>query len=115
MAVFLTNDVTPAGGADTRIESGKIIPFHQLSRCCDVENPIAVARKFPRGFQHAPRPWMNVHWFMKRITVYARNLAFPIVKTHQPLDLLDGGKCRLDSTLHISSVESRRLNFHKRA
>src|SRR5215472_13407807 len=115
MVVFFKNDVAPNAVANTCIMFGKIIPFHQLPRRCDIENAMAVARKFARGFQDAPRPWMNAHWSVKSVAIYARKLALPVVKTHQLLHLLDGDKCRFESTAKIGSIDCGRLNFYKRA
>src|SRR5262249_38090181 len=79
------------------------------------ENAISVARKFLRRFQDAPCPWMNVHRFVIRVEVHARDLAFEIVKTHQSMHLRDRKKCRFDRTLQICSVSPKRLNCNERA
>ena len=57
---IVENDVAPASAtAKPRVGSRKKIPFHQLPGHRDVENAIALARKFLGAFQNAPRPWMN--------------------------------------------------------
>ena len=82
VALLFQNNVAPTATAKTHIRSRKIIPVHQLPGRRDVENAIAVARKFMRAFQNTRRRGMNTHRFVKRVAIHARNVAFRVVKTH---------------------------------
>jgi hypothetical protein len=97
-AVFIVeNDVAPAAAtAKPRVNSRKIIPFHELPRHRDVENAIAFTRKLLRGLQNAPCPWMNFDRPMRSVAIHSRDIAGRIVKTHQPVHFFDRGKGAID-------------------
>ena len=75
VACVFEHDVAPAAIIQGRFEWRQIIPFDQLPRSCDVENAIALARKFLRTFQDMPRQWMNLRRFIERVAIDPRNVA----------------------------------------
>jgi hypothetical protein len=57
---------------------------------------------------------MNAHRLGERVAIHTRNVAFQVVKTHQPMNVRNSRESGIDRALKTDDVLSVACDLHKR-